>query len=260
MVAGLRLHVLPLGERDVRRVGDHQVHLAVEVREGLQGVSLAQVDPGPLDVLARPPEGVLGQLHGVHTGARDLLREGERDGARSGAQVDDQRFDDVHRADGVYGPADDRLGLRPGHEHTGPHLEFEVAEVGAPGDVLERFTRLAARDDLPVAGVEVHVLDGVQLAPLHAVHEGGEFLRVVARRGHAGVGQPLGGLGDFREQHAAGVRGSTPKMLLHAGPPGLSCCRGLLTRRRAWLPSPRRRRPGSSRRGRRPGPGPSCTP
>ena len=52
-----------------------------------------------------------------------------------------QRLDDVHRADGVYGPADDGLGLRAGHEHAGPDLEFEVAEEGAPGDVLERLAR-----------------------------------------------------------------------------------------------------------------------
>ena len=145
----------------------------------------------------------------------------------------------------------------PGHEHPWPDLEFQVAEEGAPGDVLERLAGLAAGDDLPVAGVEVGVLDGVQLAPLHAVHERGELLRVVARRGHAGVGQPLGGLGHLREQQ---VRGASPPMLLYAGPPVLSYGLVGLTRPRASRPSPRRRRPGSPRRGRRPGPGPGCTP
>ena len=134
-----------------------------------------------LGVLAGPPQGVLGQLHGVHARARHLLRHGERDGAGAGAQVDDERLDDVHGPDGVYGPADDRLGLRAGHEDAGADLELQVAEEGAAGDVLERLAGLAAGDGLPVAGVEVRVRDVVQLAPLDAVHEGGELLRVEAR-------------------------------------------------------------------------------
>jgi hypothetical protein len=119
--------------------------------------------------------------------------------------------DDVHRAYGVYGPADHGLRLGTGDEHPWPDLEFQVPEERASGDVLERLALFTPGDDLPVAGVEVGVLDGVQLAPLHAVHERGELLRVVARRGHAGVGQPLGGLGHLCEQHASGVWGSPPK-------------------------------------------------
>src|SRR5690606_31366422 len=200
VVAGLGGDVLPLGERDVGRVGDDQVDLAVEVGEGGQGVALPEVDPRPLHVAAGPAQRVLGELHGVHARARHLLGEGERDGARAGAQVDDARLDHVHRAHGVYGPADDRLGLRARHEHAGADLEFQVAEVGVAGDVLERFARLAAGDDLPVPGVEVGVGHVVQLAALDAVHERGELLRVGTRRGHAGVGEPLGGLGHLGEQ------------------------------------------------------------
>src|SRR5690606_22988954 len=64
----------------------------------------------------------------------------------------------------------------------------------------QRLAGLPAGDDLPVAGVEVGVLHVVQLAALAAVHERGELLRVGARRGHAGVGEPLGGLGHLGEQ------------------------------------------------------------
>lgn len=138
-------------------------------------------DAGVLGVLPGPLQGVLGQLHGVHAGARDLLGHGEGDGAGAGAQVDDQRLDDVHRADGVYGPADDRLGLGAGHEDAGSDLELQVAEEGASGDVLEGFAGLAAGDRLPVAGVEVGVRHVVQLAPLDAVHERGEFLGIESR-------------------------------------------------------------------------------
>ena len=119
----------------------------------------------PSTFLRVQPQGVLGQLHGVHARARHLLGQGERDGAGAGAQVDDQRLDDVHRAYGVYGPADHRLGLRARHEHPGPDLEFQVAEEGAPGDVLERLAGLAAGDGLPVAGVEVRVLDACAARP-----------------------------------------------------------------------------------------------
>ena len=133
--------------------------------KAVQRVALVQVDPGPLDVLAGPGQGVLGQLHGVHPGARHLLGQGERDGAGAGAQVDDQRLDDVHGAYRVYRPADHRLGLRPGHEDARPDLEFQVAEEGAPGDVLERLAGLAAGDGLPVAGVEVRVGDACAARP-----------------------------------------------------------------------------------------------
>lgn len=120
-------------------------------------------DAGPLDVLAGVVQGLVGQLHGVHPRAGDLLRQGEGDRPRAGAQVDDQRFDDVHGPDGVYRPADDRFGLRAGHEHPWPDGQFEVAEERPSGDVLERLTGLAAGDGLPVTGVEVRVLDVVQL-------------------------------------------------------------------------------------------------
>ena len=102
--------------------------------------------------------------------ARHLLGEGQGDGAGAGAEVDDERFDDVHGPYGVYGPADDRLGLRARHEDAGADLEFQVPEEGPPGDVLQRLALLTPGDDLPVAGVEVGVLHGVQRAPLHAVH------------------------------------------------------------------------------------------
>ena len=106
-------------------------------------------------------------------------------------------------------PTTDSVSGR-GTNTPGPDLEFQVAEEGAAGDVLERLAGLAAGDGLPVAGVEVRVRDGVQLAPLDAVHERGELLGVEARRGHAGVGQPLGGLGHLGEQQVHGVSGSLP--------------------------------------------------
>src|SRR4051794_33091203 len=62
VVPRLGSDVLPLGERDVRRVGDDQVDLAVEVVEGVAGVALAQVDAGAGHVLAGPRQRVLGQL------------------------------------------------------------------------------------------------------------------------------------------------------------------------------------------------------
>ena len=46
----------------------------------------------------------------------------------------------------------------------------------------------------------------VQLAALDAVHVRGEFLGVEARRGHPGVGQPLGGLGHLGEQQVIASR------------------------------------------------------
>ena len=41
------------------------------------------------------------------------------------------------------------LGLRPGHEHAGPDLKLQVAEVGQPGDVLQRLAGLPPGDVIP---------------------------------------------------------------------------------------------------------------
>ena len=71
VVTGLGGDVLPLGERDVRRVGDDEVDLAVEVGEAPSGASpwrRSTLDPSMF--LRAHTQGVLGQLHGVHPGAR----------------------------------------------------------------------------------------------------------------------------------------------------------------------------------------------
>src|SRR6185437_14024665 len=97
-------------------------------------------------------------------------------------------------------PAGHDLGLHPGHEHAGADLELQVAEVGQPGDVLERLTGRPAGDVVPEPGVEVDVGDQVQLTAGHSVQVGGDQLGVGAGRLHPGLGQPAGRYGDLVEQ------------------------------------------------------------
>ncbi len=74
-----------------------------------------------------------------------------------GAQVGHHRLGDVHLAQPVDGPAGHDLGLRARHEHARAHVELEVTEMGAAGDVLERLARGAAGDLGPEPRVEVGV-------------------------------------------------------------------------------------------------------
>jgi hypothetical protein len=84
----------------------------------------------------------------VHASVRHLLHEGERDGARAGAEVDHHRGRLVLQR--VHGPAGELLGLGPRHEHARPDLEVDEPEGGAAGEVLQRHAAGAGRDHLEV--------------------------------------------------------------------------------------------------------------
>jgi hypothetical protein len=126
-----------------------------------------------------PRQGI--PLDGVHAGPRHLLGDGERDRAGTGAEVDRDRFRDIHLAQPVDGPAGHDLGFRPGHENSGTDIELEVPEVRPPGDVLQRLAVLPAADIHPEPGVELRVRHRVQFAALDVVDVRRDDLGVGAR-------------------------------------------------------------------------------
>ena len=78
----------------------------------------------------------VGQLDGVDPGVRDLVLDGERDGARAGAEVDDEgRVTGGER--GLDRQTGDDLGLGARHEDARSDDEGEPAEVRPAGQVLE---------------------------------------------------------------------------------------------------------------------------
>jgi len=93
VVDDLGVGQVSLVRRDVRRVAGDQVELAGQVEEGVLDAAQVQVHLGvpgghPVGgVAARPREGVRVALHRVHRGARDLVGQGEGDGAAAGAQI-----------------------------------------------------------------------------------------------------------------------------------------------------------------------------
>ena len=136
-------------------------------------------------------DGLLGEVDGGHPGGRHL--GGHRDGDRAGsaAQVDDDRFGPGGRHPGglLDGDSGDHLGLRARHEHAGLHRERQVAEPGAPDQVLQRLATPAALDQLGEPRREVggklgrqHEVDAVAAEHVRRQRE-----RVVPRGGDAGL-------------------------------------------------------------------------
>ena len=74
--------------------------------------------------------------------------DGERDGARPGAQVDHDRC--VPAGERAQGEVDEQLGLRPRHEDAGADLEGQPPEVRASGEVLQRHPARALVDEVRV--------------------------------------------------------------------------------------------------------------
>jgi hypothetical protein len=141
-------------------------------------------------------------LDRVHPGPRHLLPDGQRDRAGPGAQVGHHRLGDVHVAQLADGPAGHDLGLRPRHEHAGPDVELEVAEVGPAGDVLQRLTRGPAGNIDPETRVKRRIGHRVQLAAPDVVHVGRDQLGVGPRRFDPGLGQSQRGERHLIKQQA----------------------------------------------------------
>ena len=131
----------------------------------------------------RDPQ-VLGQrirLDRVHPGPGHLLGDGQRDRAGPGAQVGDYRLGHVHAGQRVDRPAGQDLGLRPRHKHARAHGQVQIAEIGVPGNVLQRLPGLAPGDLVPEPGIERGVGHHRQAAPRHPVHVRGNQLGVGPR-------------------------------------------------------------------------------
>ena len=125
-------------ERDVRRVADHHVDAAVELREGVGHVAEPQVDTGRRRGCARPRRGRTGPARRRAPARRAPRRRRSARSRRSRCTGRPRR----RRVPPLPGPLDrppgEQLGLRPGHEDPRSHLQLDVAERGRTGQVLQR--------------------------------------------------------------------------------------------------------------------------
>ena len=129
----------------VRRVGDHEVPaVARQVREEIV-VNDVDREARALRVLPREREGVLGHVDRGHASTGMLVRERERHGTRTSADVEDAgRVGAVEQGEAAL---DDRLGLRAGNQRARVDVERETSKAPLAEDVLERLARRAACEE-----------------------------------------------------------------------------------------------------------------
>ena len=196
VVACLRRHRLPGLQRDVRRVAHHHVHGAQQVVEGGEGVAQSQVDVATGEVALGVGVRLRAQLHRVHLRVRDLVPDRRGDRTRARAQVHDHRR--LQARGPLHGPPGEQFGLRPRHEHTGPHGQLDVAEGGGAGEVLQGLAGRAARHESGVrrGGLLGHLVDERQRAAGGPQDVGQEHGGVGRGAGHPGLVQGPRGVGD----------------------------------------------------------------
>ena len=141
-----------------------------------------------------------------------LVGDGERDGARAGAEVEDARGGPARArlAQHLEHRLDQTLGLVPRDEHCRAHGEVEPAEGGAPGDVLDRLAAEAplepGLEPLPFLRAELSRALQIELGAREAEQAAEQLLGVGPRR-IARHGQPRGRAREGTGQagiHAAG--------------------------------------------------------
>ena len=138
-----------------------------------------EVDAGPGEVHHRPAERVLVQLDSVHIRVRDFGRNRESHRSGAGAEVDDDRALQPAARQVVDHPAGQDLSLRSRDEDAWPHLELDVPERGAAGEVLQR-DAVEPSADQRLVRVRLDLGSGQQLAAAAAEEVCRHRLRVVA--------------------------------------------------------------------------------
>ena len=197
VVAHLGLDPVVGGQRDVRRIGDHEVHRPVELAQSGGHVPQHQRHTGASEVALRPGMGIGVELDGIDLRLRYFVRDRCRDRTRARTQVDGYRtrpcrvtrprigapsFAD-HRPQRVDRPAGHHLGLRSGDEHARSDLQLEVPERGAAGEMLQRHPIGPSRDEFaePPCGPLGYVVQRRELATGDTEHMAQQGFGVVPR-------------------------------------------------------------------------------
>jgi len=156
------LHLVGFVESDVGRVGDDEVEggVARDVGENVaQGEAYASAEA--LGVAASDVESFGREIDGVNLGVGQFAGEGDGDGSRSGANVDDfEAWAERKVVDEIEDGFDEVLGLRAWDEHGGGDEKVGAPELLVSGEVLQGLSGGAASDELVV----LHLLGGGQLA------------------------------------------------------------------------------------------------
>ena len=177
-------------DRDIRRVGDHQIDPAVEFGQQARVGHVPPHDPDPGRCCVTPrivQRGVV-VVDRHHPGAGSAGSQRDRQRTRTRAQVQDHR---IRRKLLRESPFQERLGFRARNEHAGAHLHLHRTEGRSTGDVLQRNPLGPGRDRtgealVEAAGVRVQQR---QPAPLGAGRVRGQELGIGSRRVDAGLRQ-----------------------------------------------------------------------
>ena len=144
-------HLLPVLQRNVGRIGDHQIDRPVQSGEGVGHVAFGQLDAGSGEIALRDAGSFGRQFDRVLPAPGAFGCDGGRDGAASGAQFDDDRLA-AQLLELRDGPTGHHLGLGSGDEDARRDGHTHGAEPGLPGEVLHRLSGEPALHELRELG------------------------------------------------------------------------------------------------------------
>ena len=139
-----------VGAINVRRVGHHDIDLAVQLGQRIGHVGLHHHRAGAGQVASQPAHRGRVHLDGEKPDAGHLVDQRGADRARARAQFHHQGRSG--RTRGLDGRTRDQFGLRTRHEDPGPDGQCHVTEPDSPGQMLHRRSRTALGDQLFIAG------------------------------------------------------------------------------------------------------------
>ncbi len=130
---------------NVRRVSHDQIERldVYHMLQGLKQIPLLNDDaigqPQPVDVPLCDLDGLGGDIDREHVGRFQVMRDGRRDAAATGAEIDDARGLKARlMSNGLKHIFDQRFGIGPGDQHVARDFEFQIEEMSPPGEVSDR--------------------------------------------------------------------------------------------------------------------------
>ena len=144
VITYLGRHGLERLQRDIGRVGDHQIDCALELRQDTDHVLHVQLNRGIRQIPRRVRRSLFRHLDSLNPGASEFCSYGFGDCTASSPKLDYYRQvprltarDCIdHRTQLFDRPAGHHFGLGPGHEDARTHFQFQVAKVSPTGQVL----------------------------------------------------------------------------------------------------------------------------
>lgn len=189
LIGELRIALATLGLGDVRQIGHHQVPAAGKPA-GQVTLMEAHCQLQPYRIALGDGEGLGAGIGGLDGPARQLLRTAQRQGARSGPDI--QQAARSSRAGDRQDLLSQLLGLRPRHQDARSDRQLQAAERLGPQHIRQGLTPAAALDTFAQPGglgvIQGHVMAGVDVESAQAEGAGEDPLALAT-----GIGDALAG-------------------------------------------------------------------